>query len=125
MIVGVGIDLCSVERMRRALERHEGRFEAKVFTQAERAYCRARAQPALHFAARFAAKEALLKALGVPPGLSWHELAIDSGPGGAPSFSLGGEAAAAAARLGATRLHLSMTHTDETAAAVVVAERAG
>lgn len=122
MIVGVGIDLCSIARMRRALDRHEGRFEARIFSEAERAYCRSRGQPVLHFAARFAAKEALLKALGVPSGLSWHELEVRSRSGGAPTLSLSGEAAAAAARLGVARLHLSLTHTDETAGAVVVAE---
>ena len=122
MIVGIGIDLCSIARMRRALERHEGRFVARLFTDAERAYCRSRGQPVQHFAARFAAKEALLKALGVPPGLSWHELEVRSQEGGAPALVLTGEAAAAAERLGAVRLHLSLTHTDEPAAAVVVAE---
>ncbi|MCS6915039.1 MAG: holo-ACP synthase [Myxococcales bacterium] len=123
MIVGVGIDLCPISRMRRALERHGGRFEERVFTEAERAYCRARGEPAQHFAARFAAKEALLKALGVPGGLSWHELEVVSTEDGAPGLRLWGEARRVAERLGADRLHLSLSHGGDTAAAVVIAER--
>src|SRR5437870_7232151 len=123
MVVGIAIDLCPVSRMGRAIERHGGRFEARVFTEAERAYCRSRGQPAEHFAARFAAKEALLKALGVPAGLSWHELEVESGPDGAPRLLLHGEAGRAAAVRGADVLHLSLSHSGDMAAAVVVAER--
>jgi holo-[acyl-carrier protein] synthase len=146
MIVGIGIDLCPIPRMARALHGHDGRFEQRVFTEAERAYCQARPEPAQHFAARFAAKEALLKALAVPSGLSWHEIevttdaiaataAIDatdaevpatptSTPAstGRPVLRLSGRAEEAAARLGVVGLHLSLTHTADTAAAVVVAE---
>jgi holo-[acyl-carrier protein] synthase len=123
VVVGIGIDLCPISRMARAMERHGGRFEERVFTAAERAYCRARANAAEHFAARFAAKEALLKALGVPPGLSWHELEVCSGGDGAPRLALSGEAARAAAARGADALHLSLSHSGDMAAAVVVAER--
>src|SRR5256885_3514746 len=96
MVLGLGIDLTPVERIERILARHAGHFEAKVFTDGERAYCHARARPAEHFAARFAAKEAALKALGVPPGLSWHELEVVSQPGLPPRLALTGEAARAA-----------------------------
>jgi holo-[acyl-carrier protein] synthase len=120
-IIGVGIDLCPVGRMERALSRNGGRFEERVFTLAEREYCKGRGLPAEHYAARFAAKEALLKALGVPAGLSWHELEIES-VGGAPRLVLRGEAQRAAERLGVGRLHLSLTHAGDMAAAVVVAE---
>lgn len=122
MIVGVGIDLCQVSRMRSALSRHEGRFAARVFTEDERAYCEERADPAQHYAARFAAKEALLKALAVPPGLSWHEIEVQSQSGGAPRLLLRGEAARAAAGKSIARLHLSLTHSGDHAAAVVIAE---
>ena len=122
MIVGVGIDLAPVERVRQALARHGERFERKVFTDGERAYCRARADAAQHFAARFAAKEATLKALGVPEGLSWHELEVVSAKGAAPEVVLRGVAARAAAARGVSRLHLSLTHAGGQAAAVVVAE---
>lgn len=124
MIVGVGIDLCPVGRMRQALSRHEGRFATRVFTEVERDYCEARADPAQSYAARFAAKEALLKALGVPPGLSWHEIEVRSDSGGAPKLILRGRAEAAAAGLSVVRLHLSLTHSADAAAAVVVAESA-
>jgi holo-[acyl-carrier protein] synthase len=122
MIVGVGVDLTPVSRMERALQAHPERLEARLFTDGERAYCRARAHAGQHFAARFAAKEALLKALGVPEGLRWHELEVVSGEGGAPAFRLSGNAAAAAARAGVRRLHLSLTHADDSAVAFVVAE---
>ncbi len=125
MIVGVGIDLCQVSRMRLALSRHDGRFAARLFTSAERAYCEERADPAQHYAARFAAKEALLKALSVPPGLSWHEIEVQPDSKGKPQLRLRGQAAAAAAQLLVARLHLSLTHSGDSAAAVVIAEAAG
>lgn len=122
MIVGLGIDLCPIGRMAQALGRHGGRFEERVFTAAERAYCAGHGRPAQHYAARFAAKEALLKALRVPPGLRWHELEVQSGDGGAPALQLHGAARRAAERLGVARLHLSLSHSGDMAAAVVVAE---
>ncbi len=122
MIIGVGVDLTPVSRMAEALERHPGRLEARLFTARERAYCFAHAQAAQHFAARFAAKEAVLKALRVPPGLSWHELEVVVGDGGAPRLELTGEAARAMAAQGVRRLHLSITHAGDHALAFVVAE---
>jgi holo-[acyl-carrier protein] synthase len=122
MILGVGIDLAPVGRIERLLDRYAGRFAEKVFTDGERAYCRARARPAEHFAARFAAKEALLKALGVPEGLRWHELEVASTAGRAPRLLLHGEAARAASRRGVLRVHLSLTHAGGQAAAVVILE---
>lgn len=122
MIVGIGVDLTPVSRMAQALARHPDKLEARLFTDGERQYCRARANAAQHFAARFAAKEALLKALSVPAGLSWHELEVVSGAGGAPTLVLRGEAQRAADRLGVRRVHLSLTHADDQACAFVVAE---
>jgi holo-[acyl-carrier protein] synthase len=122
MIVGLGIDLCPISRMRQALSRHQGRFGARVFTPSERAYCDGRADPAQHYAARFAAKEALLKALAVPSGLSWHEIEVQQDDGGAPRLCLRGAAAAAAARRLVHKLHVSLTHSADSAAAVVIAE---
>ncbi len=124
MILGIGIDLTPVSRMAEAMARHPDRLEAKLFTDGERAYCRARADAAQHFAARFAAKEALLKALKVPPGLSWHELEVVCDEGGAPRLELHGEAARAASSAGVARLHLSITHAADQALAFVVAESA-
>ena len=122
MILGIGVDLTPISRMRRAFDAHPERLEARLFTDAERAYCRARANAGQHFAARFAAKEAALKALQVPEGLRWHELEVVNDDGGAPAFRLSGNAAAAAAKIGVKRLHLSITHADDAAVAFVVAE---
>jgi holo-[acyl-carrier protein] synthase len=123
MIVGLGIDVEAVARIGDLLARFPGRAERRLFTDDERAYCASRGRPAQHFAARFAAKEATLKALGVPPGLSWHEMEIVSAASGRPELRLSGQARAAAARLGATTWHLSLTHTDDHAAAVVILEK--
>ena len=122
VILGIGVDLTPVSRMQRAIAAHPDRLEARLFTDGERAYCRARANAGQHFAARFAAKEALLKALHVPEGLRWHELEVVNDARGAPTFRLSGNAAAAAAQQGVTRLHLSITHADDAAMAFVVAE---
>ncbi len=123
MIVGVGLDLCLISRMEKAIARSGGRFAARVFTAEERRYCEGRAQPAQHFAARFAAKEAILKALGVPDGLSWHELEVGQKPAGGPKVQLHGAAARAATERGVSVLHLSLTHQGDAACAVVIAER--
>ena len=122
MIVGIGVDLTPISRLQRAFDAHPERLEARLFTDGERAYCRQRASAAQHFAARFAAKEALLKALHVPEGLRWHELEVVNDGDGAPAFRLSGNAAAAAAGLGVRKLHLSITHADDSAMAFVVAE---
>jgi holo-[acyl-carrier protein] synthase len=123
MILGIGVDLTPVSRMQRAFDAHPERLEARLFTDAERAYCRTKASAAQHFAARFAAKEALLKALHVPANLRWHELEVVNDGAGAPSFRLTGNAAAAAAAAqGVRTLHLSITHADDSAMAFVVAE---
>ncbi|HEY7954602.1 MAG TPA: holo-ACP synthase [Polyangia bacterium] len=122
MIVGVGIDLAPIGRMAEAMARHEGRLEARLFTDGERAFCRARAEPMQHFAARFAAKEATLKALRVPAGLSWHELEVMTDDHGAPRLELHGVAARAAESAGVRKLHLSLTHAGDQAIAFVVAE---
>lgn len=126
MIVGVGIDLAEVDRIAAALARWGERFAARVFTPGERATCRARGDGAAHYAARFAAKEAAFKALGGPRGVSWLDLEVVPAPGGdrAPSLALHGAAVAAASALGVVRLHLSLTHTQGVAAAVVIAEGA-
>jgi len=121
VIRGIGVDLVSVPRMAAVLDRQGQRFCAKVFTEGERAYCRSRAEPAQHYAVRFAAKEAALKALGVPAGLSWHELEVVQ-EAGAPRLKLHGRAAEAARARRSGRLHLSLSHSAETAIAMVVAE---
>jgi holo-[acyl-carrier protein] synthase len=113
MTLGVGIDLIEIERVERALERRP-RLAERLFTPAELAYARDRARPGRHLAARFAAKEAVIKALGrpVPP----REIEVVSGE--PPSVELHGAAAEAA---GGLQIAISLTHSRESAAAVAVA----
>jgi holo-[acyl-carrier protein] synthase len=114
----LGLDLIEIERVRRALERHGAGFRDRCFTPAEQAYCDARANPAQHYAGRFAAKEAVGKALGTGVHFTWKEIEISGRP--KPGVHLSGRTAAAAERLGATRIDVSMTHSRELAAAVAV-----
>ena len=119
----VGVDLIEIERIRRALARYPG-FAERCFTDDERAYCDSRPNPAQHYAARFAAKEAVGKALGfgVARAFAWRDVEIRGRP--KPAVFLSGRLEARAARLGAPAIDLSMTHSRELAAAVcVVAER--
>ena len=122
MILGVGLDVVPISRMAAMLARHGERVERRLFSDGERADCAGRAIPAQHYAARFAAKEATLKALGVPAGLRWVEMEVRSEPGGAPRLILSGEAARAARERGVRHQHLSLTHAGDVAAAVVVLE---
>lgn len=118
---GVGVDLCDVDRMRRSLERTPG-LRLRVFTEDERAYCDARRDPAERYAARFAAKEAVLKALRVGLGACpLRDIEVARSVDGAPSVVLHGAAAELAADRGVARWHLSLTHTAHVAGAVVVA----
>ncbi|WP_437286188.1 holo-ACP synthase [Sorangium sp. So ce406] len=123
MIIGVGVDFCAIDRIATALERHEGRFEERLFTAAERTYCRMRGSPAQHFAARFAAKEACVKALGAPAGLAWHELEVVRVEAGRPTLALSGASLKVARALGVEKIHLTISHQANFAVAAVVAER--
>jgi holo-[acyl-carrier protein] synthase len=115
----VGVDVIEIERIRRVLERHPS-FRERCFTEAERAYCDARPNPAQHYAARFAGKEAVGKALGfgVARAFAWKDVEIVGRP--KPSVRLSGRVAAWAERNGAGPIDLSMTHAREVAAAVCV-----
>jgi holo-[acyl-carrier protein] synthase len=117
--VHVGVDLIEIERVRRTLARYGG-FRDRCFTRAEQAYCDSRPNPAQHYAARFAGKEAVGKALGfgVAVKFAWREVEIAGRP--KPSVRLSGRLAARAERLGASEVELSMTHSRELAAAVAV-----
>jgi holo-[acyl-carrier protein] synthase len=125
MIVGLGIDVCEVDRIGAMVARWGDRFTGRVFTAGEREYAGARALAEVHLAARFAAKEAALKALAVPPGLSWQELEVVGGGRVRPELVLHGRAREAADRLGVVRVHLTLSHTTAVATAVVVAEADG
>jgi holo-[acyl-carrier protein] synthase len=115
---GVGIDLLEIERLERALQRYP-RLEARVFTQAERDYARARARPGRHLAARFAAKEAVVKALGLSGGFGLVDIEVVAGE--PPAVRLAGRAAAVAA---GRRVEISLTHSRDFAAAVAIVETA-
>ena len=97
-------------------------FLQRWFTTEEIAYCRSKAQPALHLAARLAAKEAVAKALGAPAGMRWHDCEIVSDPDGRPWLTVSGTVAAVATERGVNRWHLSLSHDGGIASAMVVAE---
>ena len=125
MIVAIGIDIIEVARIREVLGRTP-RFRGRVFTPAERAYCDSRgAVAAQHYAARFAAKEATLKALqtGWRGGISWQDVEVASHESGAPFLILHGPVQELFNNSGATAAHLSLSHTTEHAVAQVVLER--
>jgi holo-[acyl-carrier protein] synthase len=125
MIVGTGTDLVEITRVARSLERFGARFEERVFTAEEIAYCRQKVKTSAEsFAARFAAKEAGAKALGtgISRGVSWQEIEVVRHPGERPELFFHGRAAEWAARLGARKAHLSLTHSRDNAMAMVVLE---
>lgn len=126
MVIGTGVDLAEIDRIARALAApHGARLQQRVFTPGEQAYCESRGRGrAQSYAARFAAKEAVMKALGVGWGqhAAWHEIEVVRGRGEAPRLALTGAAAATALRLGIARWSLSLTHAANVAVAFVVAE---
>jgi holo-[acyl-carrier protein] synthase len=119
LAVGVGIDLVEVDRIQALLEKNGDRFKQRVYTAGEIAYCDSCAESAMHYAARFAAKEAVAKALGTgfAEGVSWADIEVLRGGSGAPTVALHGGAARVAAQAGVTRVLLSLTHTRTTAGA--------
>ncbi len=131
MIVAIGTDLTEVERIRAALDnpRSGRRFRDRVFTLGEQAYCERRGGGGAYqsYAARFAAKEAVMKALGRGWGaqLGWLDIEVRRRPGARPEILLSGRAEACAASLGVRHLHLALTHTATLAEAQVVAEGEG
>jgi holo-[acyl-carrier protein] synthase len=124
VIVGVGIDIVEIDRFSQALDRHGGRFEARVYTDAELAACRDRGDRVLALAARFAAKEACLKALGTgwSEGIGFRDVELVREGNTAPRLVLHGQAARRAESRGVVRSHVSLTHQPGSAAAVVVLE---
>jgi holo-[acyl-carrier protein] synthase len=125
MIVSIGIDIIEVYRIRETISRTP-RFAERVFTQRERDYCEAKgAASAQSYAARFAAKEAFLKALktGWRGKITWHDIEIRSDENGVPSLEIEGEAKNILETLGANKIHLSLSHTTEHAVAQVILEK--
>jgi holo-[acyl-carrier protein] synthase len=125
MIVGTGVDLCEVDRIRKAVEAAHGeRLVERVFTAREIAYARRKANPYERFAARFAAKEAGMKALGTGwrKGVGWHDFEVVNEPSGRPGLLLHGRAAEIAAERKVRNIALSLTHTGTQAMAMVILE---
>ena len=122
-IFGIGIDVVEVDRIESAIARHGDPFLAKLFTAAERAYCDTQKRSALHYAARFAAKEAVSKAMGTGIGgqAGWLELEITRDPSGAPKLVLQGAAAQFARENGISEIQISLTHARDYAAANAIA----
>ena len=124
MIVGLGTDVAEVRRIQRSLDQYGSRFTHRVYTDAERSYASRKANPAQRFAARFAAKEAGMKAIGTGwrRGVTWKDFEVINEPSGRPSLRLSGVALEIAKHLGAGRISVSLTHTAEFAFAVVILE---
>lgn len=126
MIVGLGVDLVDIGRVRRMIAARGERVLTRLFTEGEREYAGYRVEPARHLAARIAAKEAAFKALAgndLARGIGWRELEVFPRDDGGPLLRLHGRAERRAAELGVTRILVTISHTDTTAVAVVVLER--
>jgi holo-[acyl-carrier protein] synthase len=123
MIVGTGIDIVEVPRIAASLDRFGERFTRKIFTDDEIRYCESKQNKAERYAARFAAKEAAMKALGTGwRGLGWKEIEVRRQPGSRPTVVFSGRAAELAERCGVVRASLSLSHTGQHAIAEVILE---
>lgn len=124
MIVGMGTDLAEVPRIRAAIERYGDRFTGRIYTPAEAAYAERKANRFERYAARFAAKEAGMKAIGTgwSRGIRWKDFEVKNLPSGKPTLQLHGKAREIADRLGVREITLSLTHTSAMAMAVVILE---
>jgi len=124
MIVGTGVDIAEVARIKAAVERFGERFLSRVFTPEVVRYALSKANAVERLAARFAAKEAAMKAIGtgLRHGVTWHDVEVVRLPGGRPILKFSGKAAEFAERLGCKRAHLSLSHTKEQAIAHVILE---
>jgi holo-[acyl-carrier protein] synthase len=126
MILGVGMDIVEIGRIEDLLRRFGSRFVQRVFTGDEIAYCEARSRRAQHYAVRFAAKEAFVKALGqrgvTYPGMRWSDICVQRAPKGEPSLTFEGSVKEAVRQIRMRQAHLSLSHSKEFAAAVVILE---
>ena len=122
-VLGIGVDLVSVPRVEKMLAEKGGRVLERLLTDEERGYCQSQPSPARHVAARLAAKEAAYKAFQAVDGarsVGWRETEVVRDPEGRPELRFHGRAIEAAARLGATKAFVSISHTDDNAIAMVV-----
>ncbi len=126
-IVGLGLDLARIDRLEAAYERRGERLLERLFTAGERAYCERRKERFVHYAGRFAVKEAVMKLLGTgwARGVRWVDLEVTRAPGQAPQAVLHGEAGRIARERGIDRVHVTITHDAGLAAAVAVGESLG
>jgi holo-[acyl-carrier protein] synthase len=124
MIVAIGIDLVEIDRIEDVFKRRGDRFRGRVFTDQEVAYCESRSSRFASYAARFAAKEAVMKALGTgwSDGIGWRDVEVVAGNSGAPTIQLHGRALERLLEIGAARVHVSLTHSGNLAIAEVVLE---
>src|SRR5438874_13752956 len=124
MVVGVGIDVIQNERIRDSISRFGPRFLNRIYTETEIAYCTNCADPTIHYAARFAAKEAAFKALGTgwATGVKWKDVEVRRLAYGKPELHLYSEALAVATEMRATRFHVSLTHDQLISSPVVILE---
>ena len=125
MIVGTGIDIAEVPRVAEAIERYGQRFLQRIFTEGEIRYCESKANRVERYAARLAAKEAGMKALGTGwnHGVRWRDIEVRRQPGGRPTLEFHGKAGEFASNMGVTNIALSLTHTAEEAMAQVILEK--
>ena len=126
MIVGLGVDIADVERIERLLDKHRDRFVRRICTEREAAQFESDVQMAQHLAGRFAAKEAVFKALGTgwSSGIGWHQVEVLNDDSGKPVLHISGAAKERAERLGAAKWLLSISHIPAYAVAVAIAETA-
>ena len=124
MIVGLGIDIIEIKKLHDALDRNGNRLKNRTFTKTEIRYCEKHTNKYQHYAARFAAKEAVFKALGTgwSQGVGWHDVDVCNLPTGNPQLLLSGKAYSIATKLGATKFWISLSHSDQYAVAWVILE---
>ena len=119
-ILGLGVDICEIARIERAISRHPT-FRERMFTPEEIAYCEGKARPGESFAGRFAAREATIKALGGYRGRRWQDISVTRHPSGAPAIRLDGNAKRRADALGVTKVLITFTHERTNAVAFAIA----
>jgi holo-[acyl-carrier protein] synthase len=125
MIVGTGIDIVEIGRIKHSIIKYSDRFKNKVFTQKEIDYCHSQADPAKHFAARFSVKEAVLKCFGtgMTGGISWKDVEVENKKSGQPTLNLYGKGKELFNQLKIKHIHISITHDKSYAVAHAIAEK--
>ena len=125
MIIGTGIDIVEIDRIKRSIIKYSDRFKNKVFTQREIDYCHSQADPAKHFAARFSVKEAVLKCFGtgMAGGILWKDVEVDNKKSGQPTLNLYGKGKELFNQLNIKHIHISITHDKSYAVAHAIAEK--